>query len=209
MTGTIPEPALLDTSSLSLVVMLFLGLVGLMRGVRAEGVTLAGILAAAVVFGTEALRQRLVTFINKLPRVVELLLAPDGAVVPLGSSPGGGLIYGADERLVFYLGLFLLATALFYIAGSVFGGAAGSRMERLAGFVLGGISGYAVALTLMNFGQEYLSRHPEVAALSIKMPALFAPTLPTTNLLLGYAPLVFLGGLFLMVALLIAAALKH
>lgn len=197
----------LDSSSLSLLLVLFLAGVGFLRGVRAEGITLAGILAAAVVFGTDPMRQRILGVVNKMPRVIDMLLAPEGTAVAMGTG-NSGLIRSPDQKLLFYLALFLVSLGVFYVAGSVFGGRPERRLERMLGWLTGGLSGFVISLTLIVFSQDYLSRHPNLEPISFRLPTLFTPTLPRSSSLMQYAPLVFMAALFMTAFMVLTSFLR-
>lgn len=194
-------PVVLDLSGLSLLLMLFLAGIGVARGIKAEGITLAGIMAAAILFSNDALRERLVALVNKFPRILAILLDSEG-----GAATGSQrLLSQPDQKLFFYVVFFLAAVAVFYLAGSFLGGRAASRTERLAGAILGGLNGFVLSLASINFGQDYLSRHPEPDAFRLELPLLLSPQLPASNPLTPYAPLVFLATFFFIAGLTLVA----
>ena len=189
-----------DFAFWTLLLILALAIVGFKRGVRAEGITLAGVLATAVVFTNEPLRERIVGMINKMPRAVDLLLGPEDTALALGVK-GSRLLATADQKLIFYIVFFIAGLVLFYIAGSVLGGPASSGIERLSGGILGGLSGFVSSLAMTNFSQSYLALHPNMGQLRLDLPSFLTPSLPSTNVLAQYTPLVFLGAFFLIGAL--------
>ncbi|MBI2849050.1 MAG: hypothetical protein HYX88_02865 [Chloroflexi bacterium] len=170
--------------------------IGFRRGVQSEGITLAGVLAATVVFTNDAMGGKIIAIINKVPKIINILLSAEenGDTLGLGSLK---LINTPDERLIFSTGFFLIAVAIFYLAGSNFGGQAYSRIHRLLGGVLGGANGLLITISLTTFAQQHLSRHPQAEPVTITLPGL--QMLPNTSpgSLIQYAPLVFLGTLVL------------
>jgi hypothetical protein len=190
----------LDQSSLVLITVMLMSLVGFWRGVRAEGLTLAGILAATVIFTTESMRLKLVTIINRLPRVVELLVAPEDNPSAWGLGTLH-LIGKPDDRLVFYALSYLITVGVFYWAGSVFGGLPLTRAHRLLGAIMGGINGFLLSFAMVSFGQDYLSRHPSPEPVTITLPGLGMPQGLSSSALGQYVPLVFLLTFFLIIIL--------
>lgn len=195
-------PLVLDAGSLGLLLILVTAGFGLMRGVKAEGITLAGVLGSAAVLGNEALRERLLLIVDRLPRIVRLLISADEP------PPAAPLFADADQRLFFYIALFLAAVVLFYLAGSTLGGRAVSRVEALSGALLGAFGGYAIALTLINFAHDYIARHPNPAPMRLELPLTLAPQAATTNPLAPYAPLVFIAGFCFVAGLAVIAIAK-
>jgi hypothetical protein len=190
-------------------VILGLAALGFFRGVKAEGLSLAGLLGAATVLNHDGMDERLIGFVNKIPTVLEVLLAPDGSVsaAPL-EAPAGAPIDTPDDRLVFALILFLVGAAVSYGAGSVFGGPPSLVMERLSGVVLGGANGFAMATALLNFSSQYSALHPDAQPFAIEVPATIAPTLPESNFLLPYVPLVFITSVALMSVMAFSAFMR-
>jgi hypothetical protein len=197
----------LDMSTLTWLLVIGLGIVGAMRGVRSEAITLAGVMAAGVVFSNEGMRSRVVSVINKAPRIFEVWLAPEGAPVPVNNDPG--FIGDPDQRLFFYLVAFLAVVGFFFYGGIRYGGAAATRTDRVLGAVMGSLSGFVVSVTLLNFSQDYLSRHENVAGVTFELPKLVTPTLPSQNFLVQYTPLVFIAGLAVMAFVVVTSLVKR
>ena len=189
-----------DSAFWSLILILALAIVGFKRGVRAEGITLAGALATAVVFTNDPLRGHIVGIVNKIPRVVDMLLGPEDTALALGAK-GGKLLATPDQQLVFYIVFFIAGLILFYIAGSVLGGMADSGIARVGGVIMGAASGFVTALAMTSFAQNYLSRHPNMGQFRLDLPSLLSPKLPATNTLAQYTPLVFLAVFFIIAVL--------
>lgn len=194
-------PVVLDIGALSVLLILFLAGIGVARGMKAEGITLAGVVAAATFFSNDALREQTVAQVNKLPRILAILLGLEGGI----ASGAQQFLSQPDHKLFFCGAFFLTVVVVFYLAGSSLGDGGGSRMERLAGGVLGGLGGFVISLTLANFGQNYLSRHPGSDALRLELPVLLSPQIPASSPLISYAPMVLLAASFFVAGLALAA----
>ncbi len=186
----------MDLTSLAWFLVIGLGIVGALRGVRSEAITLTGVIAGGAIFSNEELRQRVVIFINRLPSTIQHLVAPEDEPVPLEDGLTG-VISTADERLFFYLGTFGAAVVLFYLAGNKFGSAPFGGADRLLGAIMGGLGGFAIGVTLLNFSQDYLELRGGEDGFTIELPSIISPTLPAENLLSAYTPMVFVGAMVL------------
>ena len=185
----------LDQNAIVVLLVLALGFLGFRRGVRSEGITLGGVMAATGIFTQDAMRLQLVSIINRTPRVIEMLLASEdgtsvsnlGTMRPLNS---------ADDRLLFYVMFYLAVVGVFYWVGSSFGGLALIRAHRFLGGLVGAVSGFLISYATVTFGQDYLGRHPSPEPVSITVPGPgLAPTLSGGSLA-QYLPLVFMVALF-------------
>lgn len=197
----------LDQSSLVVLLVVALGVVGYWRGVRSEGITLAGVMAATAIFTQDAMRLRLVAMINRFPRVIDMLLASEdgtsawgvGSLQPLGS---------ADDRLIFYAIFYLGVVALFYWVGIVYGGLPLAKSHRFVGGVLGALNGFLISYGTIGFGQEYLLRHPSPDPVTITLPGPgLAPGISGGSLA-QYLPLLFLVALFFVIIFTVTSAGK-
>ncbi|MBI4300837.1 MAG: hypothetical protein HY677_06845 [Chloroflexi bacterium] len=191
----------MDAALWGLIAMLLLGALGFLRGGRAEGISLAGVIGTATVLTQSGLRDRVVSLVNKGPKLVDVLLRPDESSAAGAASQARQLLATADQKLLFYVGFFVLGVIVFYLAGSAMGGSAIGMVQRLAGGIMGAISGYVIGLSLTNFSQDYLSRHPASGQMKLQLPSVFSPELPHTNSLSQYAPLIFVMGLFVIALL--------
>ena len=207
MGGSISGSFALDGTIWSLGLIILLGCLGFVRGVRAEGITLAGVIAASVVLSTDPLREKIVGIVNKLPRIVNMLLGAEDTAAAM-SGHKSLLLSSPDQKLVFYAIFFIAGVALFYIAGSAWGGGAISKIQRLAGLVMGALGGYVISISLTGFSQDYVSRHPDFGQTEIRLPSIITPTMPQGNALSQYMPLVFLMAFFLVAFLALASVLK-
>ncbi len=148
----------LSSAVWGLLLVALLGSVGLMRGFRAEAITLVGIVIAAL--ATSLARELFVGLINQgleaVTSAARMRLAAD--------TP--------DESLLVTVAIFLSAVLLFYGVASSWRGKKVSPMQRLAGMVVGGLNGFVIALTLTTFAQDYLSRHPSLGPFSRNLPPL-------------------------------------
>lgn len=194
---------MLDGNILVLFLAIFFGCLGFMRGTKAEGLTLAGVMASAIVFTTGPMRERLVTIVNKIPKVIDLFLSSDG----VAGAVRGPVIRTQDQQLLFYLVIFILSLLVFYLAGNAFGGKPASKIERTVGFILGGLSGFVIGLTMVTFSQNYLGLHPEFTPPKVNLPAVQLPMLPSGSSLFQFAPVIFMAAVFA-VAVLTFASLK-
>lgn len=195
----------LDQNTLALLMVIGLGLLGFRRGVRSEGMTLAGVMAATAIFTQDAMRLRLVAMINRFPRVLDMLLAPEegtsawnmGALRPLDT---------ADDRLIFYSVFYLAVIGVFYWVGSSFGGLPLVRTHRFLGGVMGAVNGFLVSYATLGFGQDYLRRHPSLEPITITLPGPgLAPSI-SGGALGQYLPLVFLVALFFVIIFTLTSA---
>lgn len=177
-----------------------LAVLGLLRGVRAEGLTLAGILAASMVFANQAGRAAIGDFLNRVPESVQTLVAPQAGPAPV-------ILQGPDHQLMMGLVFFLAAVAFFYWVGFRFGGWSGGGLERLLGGVLGGLTGFVIASTLFGFSQDYLSRNANVQPLSVA--GITAPALPATNTLASYAPAAFAAAIGIVALLMVIRVVRR
>lgn len=195
----------LDQSTLVVLLVMAFGILGFWRGVRTESITLAGVMAATGIFTQDPMRMRLVSMINRFPRVLDLLLASDegtsalniGALRPLSS---------ADDRLVFYVVFYLAVVAVFYWVGSNFGGLPMIRAHRFLGGVMGAISGFLVSYATITFGQDYLLRHPSPEPITITLPGPGLAPGVSGGSLAQYLPLVFLIALFFVIIFTLTSA---
>lgn len=197
----------LDLGLLSWALAFGLALLGWMRGARAEGITLAGVMASGVVLANDSMRGRLTSLANKLPRLLELMLAPEGSAVSLSTDRAP--LRGPDERLLFSVVAFLLAVAVFYYGGVVLGGGALGRIDRIAGLIMGGITGLVINVTLLQFAQDFLTRHPSLPEMRMDLPAAVMPSLPPTGVILQYSPLIFVAALGAMACLVVFSLVRR
>ncbi|MDP2661028.1 MAG: hypothetical protein Q8R28_09905 [Dehalococcoidia bacterium] len=187
-----------DQSTLVVLMVIALGLVGFWRGVRAEGITLAGVMAATAIFTQDPMRLRLVSMINRFPRVLDMLLTSEdgtsawsiGQLQPLGA---------ADDRLMFYAVFYLAVVAVFYWVGFVYGGVPLMRSHRFLGGILGAINGFLASYATVIFGQDYLRRHPSPEPITITLPGPGLSPGISGGSLAQYLPLVFLAALFFII----------
>lgn len=200
-------PGGLDLGLLSWALLLGLAFLGWMRGARAEGITLAGVMASGVVLANDSMRTRLTSLANKLPRLFELMVAPEGGAVSLAADRAP--LRGPDERLLFSAVGFILAVAVFYYGGMVLGGGGLGRIDRIAGMIMGGVTGLVINVTLLQFAQDFLSRHPTLPELRMDLPSVLTPSLPPTAAILQYSPLVFLAALGAMACLVVFSLVRR
>lgn len=192
------EMVRLDQSTLVVLLVVAMALLGFWRGVRSEGITLAGVMAATAIFTQDPMRLRLVAMINRFPRVMDMLLASEegtsawnlGALRPLST---------ADDRLLFYTVFYLATVAVFYWVGSAFGGLPLIRAHRFLGGVMGAINGFLVSYATVTFGQDYLRRHPSPEPITITLPGPGLAPGASPGALAQYLPLVFLVALFFVI----------
>lgn len=180
-----------DQSTLVVLMVMGLGLVGFGRGVRAEGISLAGVMASTAIFTQDPMRLSLVAMINRFPRVLDLLLASDDGTSAWGL---GSLqpLSNADDRLLFYTIFYMGTVVLFYWVGFTFGGAPLMRAHRFLGGVMGAINGFLVAYATVNFGQDYIRRHPIPEPITITLPQPGSAAGISGGSLAQYLPLIFL-----------------
>ena len=62
---------------------------------------------------------------------------------------------------------------------------------------MGGLGGFAIGVTLLNFSQDYLELRGGEDGFTIELPSIISPTLPAENLLSAYTPMVFVGAMVL------------
>ncbi len=198
----------MDLTSLAWFLIIGLGIVGALRGVRSEAITLTGVIGGSAIFSNEELRQRVVIFINRLPSTLQHLVAPEDEPVPLEDGLTG-VISTADERLFFYLATFVAAVVLFYLAGNKFGSAPFGGADRLLGAIMGGLGGFAIGVTLLNFSQDYIELHGGEGGFTFELPNIISPTLPAENLLTPYTPMVFVGGMVLIAFVVVFSVVRR
>ena len=192
----------IDATTVSFLLMTLAGALGLARGVRAEGITLAGLLATAAMITSEATAARLASLANnvvaKAARILDLFFGSDDAI----PSPGElRFIATDDQRLIFSFILFVLLAAIFYLVGSALGGNPVAAGQRLVGGILGVVSGLVVSLTFINLNQSWVGRHGDLGEIAINIPLVISPRPPEANPFAPYLPLVLLSALIIIVAL--------
>ena len=195
----------LDQSMLVVLMVLLLGLAGFWRGVRSEGITLAGVMAATIIFTQDPMRLSLVAMINRFPGVIDMLVASEdgtsawdvGKFQPLST---------ADDRLAFYAVFFLAAVAIFYWVGFVYGGGPSIRAHRFLGGIMGAVNGFLVSYGTITFGQDYVRRHPSPEPVTITLPGPGLSPAVSGGSLTQYLPLVFLAALFFIIILTVTSA---
>ncbi|MBI2303661.1 MAG: hypothetical protein HYU86_02810 [Chloroflexi bacterium] len=199
-----PSTLNLDAGFMGLLIVFALGVLGFSRGVRAEGVTLAGVLGSAVVFTSEAMREGIIAAINRVPPALEVLIGREGSVAAAGA---GRLLKAPDDKLLFAVAFFLVGVILFYFAGSILGGGAVDLVHRLGGGILGALNGFVVGTTMSGFLRTYFSLHPNLPPVRLQPPAFLSPTTPESSNLLVHAPWVFVVA-FLAIGILVAVSLR-
>lgn len=197
----------LDQSTLVVLLVMAFGLFGFWRGMRSEAITLAGVMAATGIFTQDPMRLRLVSMINRFPRVLDMLLASDegtsawniGALQPLNT---------ADDRLWFYIIFYLAVVAVFYWVGTSFGGIPLIRAHRFLGGVMGAVNGFLISYATVTFGQDYLRRHPNPEPITITLPGPGLAPGASGGSLAQYLPLIFLVTLFFVIIFTLTSAGK-
>ncbi len=192
----------IDATTVSFLLMALAGALGLARGARAEAITLIGLLSTATIVTNEGMASRLVGLVNsalsKASRILDMLFGSGEAAV---SPTEWRLIATDDQRLLFCLVFFILFGVLFYLAGSALGGNPAATGQRLAGGIVGVISGLAISLTFISFNQNYISRHSDLGELTVNIPLVFSPRPPEANPFAPYMPLVLLSAIVIIVGL--------
>ncbi len=200
-------PAGLDLGLLGWALVFGLAFLGWVRGARSEGITLAGVMASGVVLANDSMRARLTSLANKLPRLFELMVAPEGGAVSLAADRAP--LRGPDERLIFSAVAFVLAVAVFYYGGMILGGRGLGRIDRIAGMIMGTATGLVINVTLLQFAQDFLTRHPALPEVRMELPTVLAPSVPSTAVILQYSPLVFVAALGAMACLVVFSLVRR
>lgn len=192
----------IDATTVSFVLMALAGALGLARGARAEGITLGGLMITAIMITNEGMAGRVIGLANnalgKAGRILDLLF---GAGEALSSPAEPRFIATDDQRLIFSFALFLVLAILFYLTGSALGGTPAAASQRLVGGILGVVAGLVVSLTLINFNQNYISRHGDLGEIAINIPLVISPRPPEANPFAPYLPLVLLSALIIITGL--------
>jgi len=168
-----------------------LAILGWFRGLRAEAWTFSLVSLSGLLIGFDSTRERLVEGAYQLIRGI-------GSVLPMIPS---GVILTISHRPVLALAMVGLLVAGAYLAGSAFGSRTGAEapLVRLMGAVLGGMNGFALSLVAISVGRGYWGRgepYLQLTLPSLQISLPFGRQFP-----LEQAPLIFIGGFFLLALL--------
>lgn len=177
----------IDSTTVTIVLAVALGSVGYSRGVRAEGITLAGITGFTIVFTAEAISRQAQEMVSRSP------VAP--------------ILGGADQQVFLSDVLFLVAVGLMYAAGASLGGKPLSSLQRITGAILGALNGFVVSFGLASLSQGFFSRHKEFGQVSLPLPKLPSPGIAGISFP-SYSLYVLAGALSLVAFIALASLVK-
>ena len=124
------------------------GLFGLWRGVRAEAITLCGVVAGAQLFGPDTHVEQVLSVVGRFPAVVRALIDRKGFLAVSTVKDGPEL--GEGQQLILSIIFFAGIVVISYLLGSYLGGPALSRLHSGFGLIMGIASGALTSRTLVE-----------------------------------------------------------
>ncbi|MFH1486427.1 MAG: hypothetical protein ABIH46_10175 [Chloroflexota bacterium] len=185
MENAVASSMSLDSTSLTVVMVVALGSFGYWWGVRAEGITLAGILGFTAVLATDGVSRQIGVF--------------------AASGPLGIILDSPDRQAILGLIVFIMAAAAMYFAGATLGGRPSSSAQRIAGVVMGSLSGFISSIALTQIGLGFSRQHPDLGQIRIGFPSLPSLDVVGGSSFPALAPWVFLGALSIVILLAFAS----
>jgi hypothetical protein len=152
---------------LLVVVSVLTGIVGLVRGVRAEAITLCGVAAGVSLFGPHVHGEPVFSSLVRLFHLARNLTSGKGFA---GGADQGALALSEGQLLFLSIVFFLGVVALSYLFGSHLGGPALTRSHRAIGLILGIVNGVWIVDTFVGNVVAYAATHTWEGLSSLVLP---------------------------------------